>query len=97
LKVASWTAAASKIFSPGRVVILRNGVSTNKARSALWTKLTKEHYPGNLAILLRNAPALISGTEKSDSKAFHVLVLLTPDQKSGEDGEFHDRYDLITS
>jgi antiviral helicase SKI2 len=50
-------------------------------------ELMRKHYPGNLAILLRNAPQIIPDGEKSEYKAFHVVVLVTPDQKSGEDGE----------
>lgn len=49
--------------------------------------LRNGHFPGNLAILLRNAPVLVRDGMKSDSKAYWAVVLVTPDQKSGEDGE----------
>ncbi|KAK4685405.1 antiviral helicase SKI2, partial [Tremellales sp. Uapishka_1] len=69
LKTASWAGQGGKMLAPGRLVILRNG-----------------HFPGNLAVLLRNAPNLVKedGT-KADLKAWSVLALVTPGQKSGDE------------
>ncbi|WVQ67181.1 uncharacterized protein L199_005376 [Kwoniella botswanensis] len=64
-KQASYAQNATKIFVPGRVVILRNG-----------------HLPGNLAILLRSATSLTTDGVKSDAKAWRMLVLVTPGQRS---------------
>ena len=50
------------------------------------TLTTFKHFPGNLAVLLRNAPSLLRDGMKSDAKAFWVLALVTPAQKSGEEG-----------
>ncbi|KAK8853069.1 hypothetical protein IAR55_003770 [Kwoniella newhampshirensis] len=65
IKRAAWAPQASKIYVPGRVVILRNG-----------------HYSGNLAVVLRSAPNLVVDGGKSDAKAWRVLALVTPGQKS---------------
>ncbi|WRT70395.1 uncharacterized protein IL334_007393 [Kwoniella shivajii] len=64
-KQASYAQNATKIFVPGRVVILRNG-----------------HLPGNLAVLLRSATSLTIDGVKSDAKAWRMLVLVTPGQRS---------------
>ncbi|WVQ84888.1 hypothetical protein IAT38_007051 [Cryptococcus sp. DSM 104549] len=68
LNLASFAHQASKLFVPGRVIILRNG-----------------HLPGNLAVILGNAPALVNDGIKSGLKAFKVLALVTPGQKSGKE------------
>ncbi|OCF39629.1 antiviral helicase SKI2 [Kwoniella heveanensis CBS 569] len=65
IKQASFAQNATKMFVPGRVVVLRNG-----------------HLPGNLAILLRSAPSIVTDGVKSDAKAYRMLVLVTPGQKS---------------
>ncbi|WVF73142.1 hypothetical protein IAT40_007961 [Kwoniella sp. CBS 6097] len=65
IKQASYAQNATKMFVPGRVVVLRNG-----------------HLPGNLAILLRSAPSIVTDGVKSDAKAYRMLVLVTPGQKS---------------
>lgn len=43
-------------------------------------------------MILRNAPTLVRDGMKSDAKAYHVLVLLTPSQKSGKEGKFYHNY-----
>ncbi|WWC64395.1 uncharacterized protein I303_107005 [Kwoniella dejecticola CBS 10117] len=44
--------------------------------------LRNGHLPGNLAILLRSATSLITDGVKSDAKAWRMLVLVTPGQRS---------------
>lgn len=44
--------------------------------------LTLQHYPGNVAIVLRNAPSIVRDGVKSDAKAFWVLALVTKGVKS---------------
>lgn len=43
------------------------------------------HYPGNVAVVLRNAPSIMTEGVKRDSRAFWVLALVTKGQKSKED------------
>lgn len=40
------------------------------------------HFPGNVAVVLRNAPSIVRSGVKSDAKAFYVLALVTKEQKS---------------
>ncbi|WVO12427.1 hypothetical protein L204_100026 [Cryptococcus depauperatus] len=47
--------------------------------------LRNSHYPGNLAIILGNAPRIAMDSGVQPSKAYKVLVLVTPSQKSGQD------------
>nr|XP_019010148.1 antiviral helicase SKI2 [Kwoniella pini CBS 10737]OCF48929.1 antiviral helicase SKI2 [Kwoniella pini CBS 10737] len=44
--------------------------------------LRNGHLPGNLAILLRSATSLTTDGIKSDAKAWRMLVLVTPGQRS---------------
>ncbi|WWC91541.1 uncharacterized protein L201_006487 [Kwoniella dendrophila CBS 6074] len=44
--------------------------------------LRNGHLPGNLAILLRSATNIMTDGVKSDAKAFRMLVLVTPGQRS---------------
>ncbi|ORX40739.1 NUC185 domain-domain-containing protein [Kockovaella imperatae] len=43
--------------------------------------LRNNHFPGNLAVILRNAPSLVRDGIKTDAKAFLVLVLVTKGQE----------------
>lgn len=43
------------------------------------------HFPGNVAVVLRNAPSIVLDGVKRDSKAFWVLALVTKAQKSRRD------------
>lgn len=43
------------------------------------------HYPGNVAVVLRNAPSIVQEGVKRDSRAFWVLALVTKGQKSKRD------------
>ncbi|BEJ13916.1 hypothetical protein CspHIS471_0310900 [Cutaneotrichosporon sp. HIS471] len=40
------------------------------------------HYPGNVAVILRNAPSIVQEGIKRDTRAFWVLALVTKGQKS---------------
>lgn len=44
--------------------------------------LRNGHYPGNVAVILRNAPSIMQEGTKRDSRAFWVLALVTKGQKS---------------
>lgn len=52
--------------------------------------------PGNLAVILRNAPALVREGMKVDAKAFLVMVLVTKNQKGGAEG-MSQHHDHITT
>ncbi|OWZ36171.1 antiviral helicase SKI2 [Cryptococcus neoformans var. grubii Br795] len=47
--------------------------------------LRNAHFPGNLAVILGNHPNLGPDGQRSDIKAFRILVLVTPGQKSGKE------------
>ena len=69
-------------------MVLRNavGISLNlNTFSKLITCL--QHFPANLAVILSNHPNLGPDGQRPDVKAFRVLVLVTPGQKSGKEGE----------
>ena len=85
LKTASWNNQAGKILSPGRVFVLRNGVSVS--RSSRLVADGNQHFPGNLAVILRNAPSIMRDGVRSDARGYHVLVLVTKSQKAGEEGQ----------
>lgn len=58
--------------------------------------LRDNHFPGNLAVVLRPAPSIVRDGVKSDAKAFWVLALVTKGQKSKrddvKDGELPPRW-----
>lgn len=54
-----------------------------------------QHFPGNLAVILGNHPNLGPDGQRSDVKAFRVLVLVTPGQKSGKGGELSELWLLL--
>lgn len=88
LKRASWSNQSGKLFVPGRVVVLRNAVGISFNQNT-FSKLISclQHSPGNLAVILGNHPNLGPDGQRSDIKAFRILVLVTPGQKSGKEGE----------
>ncbi|ODN81482.1 hypothetical protein L202_01906 [Cryptococcus amylolentus CBS 6039] len=48
--------------------------------------LRDQHFPGNLGVILGNAPSYVGADGvKSNAKSFRMLVLVTPGQKSGEE------------
>ena len=47
-----------------------------------------KHFPGNLAVVLRNAPNLVRDGLKSDARAFWVLSLVSQRVKSGKEGTY---------
>lgn len=74
---AAW--APGKQMIPGRIVALHDGVSCKLTQMS-----NSQHFPGNIAIILRNAPSIVREGVKSDAKAFWVLALVTKSQLSGK-------------
>ena len=82
------TQAGGRHLTPGRVVILRDGVSSTALERLCGTHLGhSQHFKWNLGVFLKVVPTSVKSAENKE-KLYYVLAMASPDTKKRKGGEY---------